>query len=145
LPRLRELGQTAVTYRVRAGSDRLWAVLKMTYCVGMPDPQTVYRDDQGRVLIYVRTEKRSGRKEPEHLFVTTRERTVFQLWRTTLPDEAELVLDVEGRKEADQVRWLLHVAEHERNVVLGLLKQACKWLPAERAADLRGLYAASRP
>ena len=117
----------------------------MAYSHRVPNPQTIYRDDQGRVLMYVRNEWRSGRKEPEHLFVTTRERTVFQLWRASMPAEAELILDVEGRKEAEEVRWLLHVAEHERNVVLGLLKQACKWLPAERAADLRGLYAASRP
>jgi hypothetical protein len=112
---------------------------------GTPDPQTVYRDAQGRVLTYVRTEQRDGRTTPEHLFLTTRERNVFQLWSETVPEEAELILDVEGRKQANEANWLLQAADHDRELALGLLKRACEWLPQERAQELRAQWKEAQP
>ena len=112
---------------------------------GTPDPQTVYRDAQGRVLIYVRTEQRDGRTTPEHLFLTTRERNVFQLWSEATPEGAELVLDVVGRRQANELRWLLAAADQDRNLALDLLKRACEWLPQERAQELRAAWKERQP
>ena len=110
-----------------------------------PDPGTVYRDDTNRVLMFVRTEQRPGAKEPEHLFVSVQNRVVLQRWLDEAPDEAKLVIDTEGRKQANGLRWLLEAAEHERDILLTLLSQACAWLPEARAMDLRRAYAASQP
>lgn len=110
-----------------------------------PDPQTIYRDTKGDPIFYVRTELRSGRPAPEHLFVKTQRRACFQLWVSEIPEKAELVIDAEGRKEANETRWLLHVAEHERGVLAELLKTACNWLPHERAEELRRRYKEAQP
>jgi hypothetical protein len=110
-----------------------------------PDPQTIYRDAEGRVLMYVRTEQRSGRKKPEHLFVTTRNRGVFQLWVEEIPKDAELVLDTDGRRQAQEALWLCEAEEHEKRIVIECLKQACDWLPAERAKELRAKWKEAQP
>lgn len=114
-------------------------------CLVNPDPQTVYRDAKGDPMFYVRTEQRSGREAPEHLFVKTQYRACFQLWTSEIPAEAELVIDAGGRREANETRWLLHVAEHERAILAELLKQACDWLPQERAKKLRQRFRETRP
>lgn len=108
----------------------------------MPDPQTVYRD-QTRILMFVRTEDRGN--GPENLFVTTRNGVVHQVWRKGAPSGAGLILDTEGRKEANELKWLLHVAEHEREIMVSLLRQATAWLPHDRAQELRKAFAETRP
>lgn len=110
-----------------------------------PNPQTVYRDAKGDPMFFVRTARRSGRPAPEYLFVKTWLRTCFEVWTSEIPEAAELIIDTEGRKEANEVRWLLQVAEHERGILAGLLKQACEWLPPTRAEELRGKFRETRP
>jgi hypothetical protein len=110
-----------------------------------PDPQTVYRNTDGEPLLFVRTEQRPGSKTPEHLFVRVRNRVVLQLWMDETPEGAELVIDVEGRKQANQERWLRLAAEHNVTVLAGLLKVACQWLPRERAQELRQRYVEAQP
>lgn len=109
----------------------------------MPDLQTVYRGADGQILMYVRTEKRKDRSE--HLFAVTREGTIFQRWLEDVPEDMELIIDTEGRKQANDTKWLLHVAEHEREILAELLRRACSWLPDVRARELREAFKASRP
>jgi hypothetical protein len=111
----------------------------------MPDPQTVYRDAQGRILMYVRTEHRGGEAKPRHLFVTTRNRVVFELWCEEVPGGAELILDTDGRRQAQESLWLLEAAVHEKAIVIDCLKRACEWLPAERAKELRAMWKEAQP
>lgn len=110
-----------------------------------PHPQTVYHDNQGRVLMYVRTEHRGGRDNPEHLFVMTRNRVVFELWVDDIPADAELVIDSAGRRQAQETLWLLEAADHEKQIVVDCLKQACEWLPAARAKELRAMWKEAQP
>lgn len=110
-----------------------------------PDSQTVYRDSRGRILIYVRTEHRGGRDNPEHLFVMTRNRVVFELWVDDIPADAELVIDTDGRRQAQETLWLLEAANHEKRIVVDCLKQACEWLPAARATELRAMWKEAQP
>jgi hypothetical protein len=95
--------------------------------------------------MYVRTEHRGGRPGPEHLFVTTRNRGVFQLWLADVPEDAELVIDTDGRRQAQEALWLLEAAAHEKGIVVDCLKRACEWLPAERARELRAMWKAAQP
>ena len=88
-------------------------------------------------MLYVRTEERSGRPAPEHLFVETRGRVVFQRWVSKVPAEFELILDTDGREHANEARWMTKVTEHNLKLALGLLKKAASWLPSERARELR--------
>lgn len=111
----------------------------------MPDPQTVYRDPQGRVLMYVRTEHRGGEAKPRHLFVTTRNRVVFELWTEEMPQDAELIFDTDGRRQAQESLWLLEASEHEKAIVIDCLKAACDMLPAARAKELRAMWKAAQP
>lgn len=118
-----------------------------SYAAGFmsPDPGTIYRDAKGEPMLFVRTEQRGGRQESEHLFVKARNRATFQLWTSEVPEGAELVIDAGGRKEANEVRWLLLTAEHNVGILAGLLKQACEWLPPTRAQELRRQYKAAQP
>jgi hypothetical protein len=107
-----------------------------------PEPGSVYRDESGRLLLYVRTELRAGAKIPEHLFVHTRDRVILTSWLPELPPAAELVIDTEGRRQANEESWLRLVAEQEIGVLAGLLRKACSWLPQQRAGELRAEYGA---
>lgn len=110
----------------------------------MPDPQTVYRH-KDELWFYVRTEHRGGRPKPEHLFVTTRERIVFHHWTETVPAEAQLICDEQGRAQAEECKWLLAASEHETKIVVDLLKVAVSWLPEERARQLRAAWKEAQP
>jgi hypothetical protein len=114
----------------------------------VPEPQLsqVYKSPiNGLPLIYVRTEQRPGCPEPEHLFVCTRNRAVFSLWTRSVPEDFELIIDTDGRKQAEQQEWLTVVAEHEKGVLVDLLKKACEWLPSERAKELRQEWVRRQP
>jgi hypothetical protein len=113
--------------------------------VSHPNPGTVYRTPEGQPLLFVRTEQRTGSPVPEHLFVSTRGGVVFQRWVKDMPPELELVIDTEGRKQANEQTWLRAVVEHERDLAFELLKQACDWLPEARAKDLRRRWTARQP
>lgn len=108
-----------------------------------PSPTTVYEID-GTPYLYVRTEARGG-GGPEHLFVCARKNLVFQRWTSEVPPEAELVLDTDGRRQAEQEKWLRHAAEHEIEILVGLMRKACAMLPQERADALRREYLATLP
>lgn len=95
--------------------------------------------------MYVRTEHRGGRPGPEHLFVTTRNRNVFELWSEEMPKDAELILDTDGRQQAQEALWLLEAAEHEKQIVIDCLKRACEMLPAARATELRAQWKEAQP
>jgi hypothetical protein len=107
-------------------------------------PATIYQTAHGPSL-YVRTEQRPGDDHPHHLFVRAAKRVVLQHWTDTVPPEAELVVDREGRKQANEERWLRLAAEHECQILAGLLKKACSMLPPERASALRAEYLTTRP
>lgn len=109
-----------------------------------PQPGHVYRVN-GQPALYVRTEARYGSEVPEHLFVFSRDRIVLTRWTPEVPDEFELIIDTEGRRQADEARWLLWAADHDRGILLGLLKQACAWLPRERADELRQRWKLAQP
>ena len=64
-------------------------------------------------MFYVRTEQRPGADAPEHLFAKAYRRTVFQLWTGEIPEDAELVIDAEGREQATESQSLLQFAEHD--------------------------------
>jgi hypothetical protein len=104
----------------------------------------IYRES-GKLRLYVRTEQRTGAKQPEHLFVHAERGVVHQRWTTEVPPEAELIVDEEGRKQANEEKWLRHAAEHECQILAGLLKKACGMLPQERADALRAEYLTTRP
>jgi predicted kinase len=110
-----------------------------------PDPQTVYRDAKGDPLLYVRTEQRPGAPAPEHLFVKAYNRVCLQVWAKEVPEGAVLVIDAGGRKQANEERWLRLAAEHNVEILAGLLKRACQWLPRERAQELRQRYVEAQP
>lgn len=61
----------------------------------------------------------------------------MQLWHRDVPPDFQLVVDTEGRKQANEQEVLRAVAEHERDLAHRLLKQAVEWLPRSRAEDLR--------
>jgi mannose/fructose/N-acetylgalactosamine-specific phosphotransferase system component IIB len=104
----------------------------------------IYRES-GKLRMYVRTEQRPGAKEPEHMFVHAERGVVYHRWTAEVPPEAELVVDEEGRKQANEEKWLRHAAEHECQILAGLLKKACAMLPQERADALRAEYLTTRP
>jgi hypothetical protein len=116
----------------------------MLLAMADPAPGTIYCE-RGKLLMYVRTEQRTGAAAPEHLFVMTQNRTVFQRWTSEVPPEAELVIDEEGRAQASEERWLRTAAEHEVGILVALLKCACAWLPKDRADELRKEYLETRP
>jgi hypothetical protein len=95
--------------------------------------------------MFVRTEHRGGRPRPEHLFVTTRNRGVFQLWLADVPEDAELVIDTDGRRQAQEALWLLEVADHEKAILVDCLQAACEILPASNAKALRAMWKAAQP
>jgi hypothetical protein len=107
-------------------------------------PATVYQTAHGPSL-YIRTEQRPGDDHPHHLFVHVDKRMVFQHWTDTEPPEAELIIDSDGRRQAEQEKWLRLAAEHECQILAGLLKKACAMLPQERADALRAEYLTTRP
>lgn len=119
-------------------------VTKQLLARNPPHPGTIYRV-RGEPMLYIRTEHRAGRPEPEHLFVKQDRRTVFSVWTATMPPDAELIVDERGRREANEERWLRLAAEHNIEILFGLLRQACEWLPRERAQELRRRYAAAQP
>lgn len=96
-------------------------------------------------MFYVRTEQRPGRDQPEHLFVCTRERVCFERWHSEVPPEFELVIDTDGRRQANETRWLLQAADHDKQILVELLTQACEWLPRERAEELRQRWTERQP
>lgn len=96
-------------------------------------------------MLFVRTEQRPFRPEPEYLFIETINRTVFARWLTEVPEEFELVIDTEGRAQANEKGALLWASEHDRLVLFGLLGRACAWLPPERARELRQEWKAAQP
>jgi hypothetical protein len=96
-------------------------------------------------MLYVRTEQRPGSTAPEHLFVTSHDRQSFTRWLGEIPPQMELIIDTEGRQQASEQEWLTLVAEHERNVAYRLLKKAVRWLPVERARELRQEWRDSQP
>jgi hypothetical protein len=108
----------------------------------VPNPQTVYQD-KDRALLYVRTEDRGD--GPEHLFITTRNRVVLQVWLTEVPREAELVIDTDGRRQAQESLWLLEAAEHEKGILVRCLRRACEWLPAECVKELQAMWRTAQP
>jgi hypothetical protein len=107
-------------------------------------PGTIYRE-RGKLRLYVRTEQRPGAKQPEHMFIHAERGVVYHRWTAEVPPEAELVVDEEGRKQANEEKWLRHAAEHECQILAGLLKKACDMLPPERANALRAEYLTTRP
>jgi hypothetical protein len=109
-----------------------------------PAPSTIYREG-GKLRLYVRTEQRPGASGPEHLFVHAERGMVYQRWTTEVPPEAELVVDEDGRRQANEQQWLRLAAEHECQILAGLLKKACDMLPPERGKALRDEYRATRP
>lgn len=111
----------------------------------IPNHGQVYRTPEGQPLLFIRTEQRSGCPVPERLFVSARGGVVFQRWLREVPAELELVVDTEGRKQANEQSWLRAVAEHERDLAFELLKQACAWLPKLRADELRRRWRERQP
>lgn len=112
--------------------------------VSEPSHGTVYTI-RGRPNLYVRTEVRKQGGGPEHLFIRVDRNMIFQHWTADVPPEAELIMDADGRQQAEQEKWLRAAAEHNIEIVFGLLKQACDWLPAERAKELRRRYTEAQP
>lgn len=109
-----------------------------------PNHGTVYKTRFGPSL-YVRSERRSGDTAPQHLFVHVSHDMIYQHWVDTVPPEAELIIDEGGRKLANEERWLRHAAEHDIEILFGILKQACEWLPPQRAQELRRQWVETRP
>lgn len=70
---------------------------------------------------------------------------VFQHWTDTAPPEAELIIDEGGRTRANEEAWLRAAAEHDVEILLDLLRQACAWLPPQRAQELRRRWVETRP
>ena len=110
-----------------------------------PEPGQVYRSPKGTPMLYVRTEQRPGSDVPEHLFISTESRTVLQRWTREVPAEFELIIDYDGRRQANEQRWLTLVAEHERDLAHRLLRRATAWLPPERARELRDEWRKAQP
>jgi hypothetical protein len=104
----------------------------------------IYRES-GKLRLYVRTEQRPGATQPEHLFVHAERGMVYERWTTEVPPGAELVVDEDGRQQANEQKWLRLAAEHDIKILKGLLTKACSWLPSERADQLRREYVASQP
>lgn len=105
-----------------------------------PEPGMVYRHD-GRLLLYVRTEQRPGTKHPEHLFVHAKDRLLFEVWLREVPPEALLVIDTDGRNQANEQTWLRYIEEQKNATLIHLLRTACGWLPRAKADELRREYA----
>lgn len=108
------------------------------------NPGTIYRTADGQVRMYVRTEQRPGSLEPEHLFVRVLDRIVMQHWTTETPPEAELIVDEDGRRQANEESWHRWISDRERDILIPLLQQACAWLPSSRANELRERYVTER-
>lgn len=105
-------------------------------------PGTIYHIG-GKPRLYVRTEARAG--TVEHLFVHVDNRVIFTHWTQKIPRQAELIVDEDGRAQANEERWLRLAAEHNNEILIGLLRKACAWLPRERGNELRQEYAVAQP
>lgn len=101
-------------------------------------------DGDDRIWMYVRTETRPGMKHPEHLYITTGDRMVYSSWRSEPMPKANLVIDTQGRQQAAQQAADTFFARLEVALLVGLLKQACEWLPRQRAQELRQAYSNQR-
>jgi hypothetical protein len=108
-----------------------------------PKPGMIYKRN-GEHYLFVRTEQRPGASEPEDLYVLARGGVIFTHWSAQPLDDAELIIDSEGRRQAQQQAWNTWFAEQEVALLAALLKKACEWLPAERAKDLRTEYVNKR-
>lgn len=117
--------------------------MKLLLAQNPPRPGVLYRIE-GRLSLYVRTERRPGIKRPQHLFVHVSRRMIYERWTSEVPQAAEMVVDESGRQQANEEQWLRLAAEYETRIVMGLLKKACELLPKARADELRDEYRATR-
>lgn len=105
-----------------------------------PGPGQIFQDPSGTFALYVRTEKRPGKDHPEHLFIFTKDRLLFQRWTDALPEDYELVNDTAGRGEAKMMQLQVEALQYEREALSNCLKAAVAMLDDRAAEELRGLY-----
>lgn len=91
-------------------------------------------------MLKVRTEKRDGCDQPEHLFVGADERVVVTRWMTEVPDEFELIHDPVARAEANVARLETDALIAEKKVLLECLSVGLAIMDEQSAEQVRDLY-----
>jgi hypothetical protein len=124
-----------------------------------PNPDEVYRDEAGCLLLYVRTEKRpgpsvwsgAGADDREHFFVGVNGRNPVHKWylaedreRRPLPVPLELVLNAGAEARVAELEEQVRTLEAERSALTAVMKTAVGALPQDVAAHLRKTYAQTR-
>lgn len=110
-----------------------------------PKPGQVFRAPNGAPMLYVRTEKRPGAKEPERLFVQVDPelRIVLERWTpesAPLPEGMELVLDPLATRRADEAERELAELSRRWDALVAAMKSAVAVLPVASANELRRVY-----
>ena len=118
-------------------------------------PQTgdVYRDEDGHLCLYVRTEKRPGRSietgaepdEPEHLFVVAMPeiRHFSTRWLRAgqpLPETLELAVNAGAEKRIEELEDEVRELRAERHALVAAMKAAVASVPVPVANNLRRIY-----
>lgn len=94
-------------------------------------------------MLYVRTEKRPGASEPEHLFISVKGRAVFQRWHPAsepLPEDWTHVADPAAELRARELEWELKLQEGELAGLVAAMKAAVSVVPITVANHLRDTY-----
>lgn len=101
---------------------------------------------QGLPALYVRTEKRPGSGEVRHLFVVTKDRTVFEVWRPAdepLTEEFVVTHDPTAQERLAGAVAAFRDLAQERDALVVVMKRAVALMPG-RADDLRNAYREAR-
>lgn len=105
-----------------------------------PSEGQVYRAPNGEPALYVRTEQRPGASEPEHLFVLTHGRVVYERWTAELPEEWKLELDPGAQTRADRMAAEMLALARKYDAMARTLKAAVGLVPPTVANELRRVY-----
>jgi len=93
-------------------------------------------------MLYVRTEARPGAKEPEHLFVHTEDRVVFQRWLPggDVPPDWSLAIDHLAIERADRAEARARKLQAEVDALIAALREAIGLVPPSQQDRLREVY-----
>jgi hypothetical protein len=93
-------------------------------------------------MLYVRTEQRPGATTPEHLFIETHDRAVFERWlpEATLPEALQLTLDPAATARADALDAELAELRIEKAAFVKAMQRAVSVVPVTVANELRRIY-----
>jgi hypothetical protein len=94
-------------------------------------------------MLYVRQEARPGSTTPDHLFVVTRDRVVYERWHPVadpLPAALELRLDPDATERAARLADELTEANAKAAALGAALRRAVEVVPVEVGNELRSVY-----